>query len=86
MTVFNEIMRSQPGCIPCKTYAEGTPSSKLSYARYYFSVLTQILSFLYKKYVYYQKKLTTDLGQQLHIHAKADFPTSSLQERILLKK
>ena len=26
---------SQPGCIPCKTYAEGTPIPKLSYARYF---------------------------------------------------
>ena len=25
----------QPGCIPCKTYAEGMPSPKLSYARYF---------------------------------------------------
>ena len=24
-----------PGCIPCKTYAEGTPIPKLSYARYF---------------------------------------------------
>ena len=23
------------GCIPCKTYAEGTPIPKLSYARYF---------------------------------------------------
>ena len=25
----------QPGCIPCKTYAEGTPGPKLSYAKYF---------------------------------------------------
>ena len=25
----------EPGCIPCKTYAEGTPIPKLSYARYF---------------------------------------------------
>ena len=53
-----------PGCIPCKTYTEGTPSPKLSYARYFqgegaaknlstddfkkLSVLAQAVSFLMK--------------------------------------
>ena len=29
------IEQHRPGCIPCKTYAKGTPSPKLSYARYF---------------------------------------------------
>ena len=52
----------QPGCIPCRTYAEGTPIPKLSYTRYFqgkraaknlstddfkkLQFLAQILSFL----------------------------------------
>ena len=54
-------------CIPRKTFSKGTLSPKLSYGRYFqqllknlsvqnLILLAQILSFLSKKYMHYQKK------------------------------
>ena len=67
-----------PGCIPCKTYTNGTPGPKLSYARYFqgekaaknlsndvfkeLSVLAQILRLVSKKCMDHQKKLLKDPG------------------------
>ena len=70
-------MEKNPGCISCKTYAEGTPSPKLSYARHFqgegaaknlrtddfkkISVLAQILSFLMKE-IYVLSKETAKIS------------------------
>ena len=35
IAIFKNSSADGPGCIPCKTYAEGTPGPKLSYAEYF---------------------------------------------------